>query len=970
EVRVALLATSGLARVVGALAVLKAGGVYLPLDPDSPAPRLAFQLADARVPIVLTEPGLAARLPEAAATVLPLEVAAPEGPSAPPPARPLGLQSLAYVVYTSGSTGGPKGVEIPHAGLASLVRWHREVYGVTPADRATLLANPAFDAAVWEIWPYLTAGAALFAPSAETRLAPEALVRWLRREEISLTFLPTPLAEAVLDTPETMALPGLRFLLTGGDRLHRGPHPAHPFRLVNHYGPSEASVVTTAGPVAEEPSDPADLPAIGRPRAGTRVLALGPDQHLVPAGVPGELWVGGLGLARGYLGRADLTAERFVPDPTASFPGARLYRTGDRVRWRPDGRLDFLGRFDHQVKVRGFRIELGEVETALLALPGVRAAAVLVREEGLRDKRLVAYVAAEPGVVLANADLRNHLRERLPAAMVPGVCVILPSLPLTPNGKVDRRALAAVAPGSGEPERYVAPRTPAEALLAGIWAELLEVDRVGIEDSFFDLGGHSLLATQVVSRIRRELGVDLPIRALFEAPTVSGLAAWVETALPGVLPGPVQAARGEGPPWRLPLSFAQERLWFLDRLEPGSAVYNVPAAIHLAGRLDRAALVAALGEVVRRHEALRTRFAAGEDGPVECIEPAAPVSLPRIDLSELPAAGRPGEARRLASEEALRPFDLARGPLLRAIGVDLAAEQHLLLLTLHHIVSDGWSLRVLARELGELYTAFVGGQSSPLPELELQYADYAVWQRERFSAEALAVELAYWREQLAGGTSVLDLPLDRPRPPVLSHRGDSRSVHVSEERRRAFQALARRHEATLFMVVLAAFQALLARLAGAVEVSLGTPVAGRNERQTEGLIGFFVNSLVLRTDLSGDPTFEELLRRVRELALSAYAHQELPFEKLVEDLAPQRDLSASPLFQASFALDAEPPPALRLGELEAHLWPTAPTREKFDHSLTLWAEEGQAGLAGTWSFCTDLYDAATIERWTGHFAQL
>ncbi|HLL48225.1 MAG TPA: condensation domain-containing protein, partial [Longimicrobiaceae bacterium] len=551
---------------------------------------------------------------------------------------------------------------------------------------------------------------------------------------------------------------------------------------------------------------------------------------------------------------------------------------------------------DEQVKIRGFRIELGEIEGVLRRAQGVADCAVVAREDEPGEKRLVAYVV---GVAEAE-DLREHLRRGLPEYMVPAAFVPLDALPLTANGKLDRRALPAPDLASAD-RRYVAPGTPTEEVLAGIWAELLRLDRVGVEESFFELGGHSLLVTQVASRVREVLGIDLPLRALFESPTVAGLAARVEeirrAGLP-VLPPVVPTGRtGE-----LPLSFAQERLWVLDRMQPDGAAYNVPAAMRLRGALDARALERALGEVVRRHEALRTTFAERDDAPVQTVAPFGGFTLPVEDLAPLGEAERDAEARRRAAEDAARPFDLEAGPIFRARLLRLDADDHVLLLCVHHVASDGWSTGVLFRELSALYGAFLAGAGSPLPELPVQYADFAVWQREQLQGEVLDRQLAWWRERLAGAPALLELPTDRPRPAVQTHPGAAERIALPAGLTERLAALGRREGATPYMTLLAAFQVLLAKYAGSEDVVVGSPIAGRTRRELEPLIGFFVNTLVLRTDLSGDPSFRETLRRVREVTLGAYEHQELPFEKLVAELQPERSLSHSPLFQVMFAL--------------------------------------------------------------------
>jgi acyl carrier protein len=685
----------------------------------------------------------------------------------------------------------------------------------------------------------------------------------------------------------------------------------------------------------------------------------------VPAGAAGELYAGGAGLARGYHGRPDLTAERFVPDPFSGEPGARLYRTGDLARYLPDGRIEFIGRRDFQVKVRGFRIELGEIEAALAAHGAVRQCVVVARGQGA-EKQLVAYAVLGEGQALSAAEMRSYLREKLPDYMMPAHLVALDAFPLTPNGKVDRRALPAPAAATAEAsDGYVAPRTPVEELLAGIWGDVLDVKLVGVRDDFFDLGGHSLLATQVVSRVREAFRTSLPIRLLFESPTIEALAAYLEsdrrasaeTAAPPLAPVPRDAA--------LPLSFAQQRLWFLDQLEPGSAAYNIPAAVRLAGRLDASALERALAGVVKRHEALRTTFVAEGGQPRQSLSPAGPFALPLVDLSDRPAPAREEEARRLTEEEGRRPFDLARGPLLRALLLKLDDEEHIILLTMHHIVSDAWSMGLLIRELTALYEAHVEDRPPTLPELPIQYADFAVWQRGWLTGETLAEQLAYWRRQLGGELPSLRLSAETPGGPA---GGGSHGFSLRPDLTESLKSLSRGEGTTLFMTLLAAFKSLLCLHAGQEDIVVGTPVAGRTRAEIEPLIGFFVNTLVLRTDLSGDPTFRELLRRVREVTLGAYAHQDVPFERLVEELRPDRAAAESPLFQVAFTLDNTRHEAVELPGLTLSPWAveTGATR----YGLIAALLDAEAGLFGSLQYDTRLFSAAAVARLAEHYETL
>jgi amino acid adenylation domain-containing protein len=728
------------------------------------------------------------------------------------------------------------------------------------------------------------------------------------------------------------------------------------------YGPTEATILCAGSRVP--PGGAMDRALVGRPLPGMTLRLAGAAGRPVPPGVSGEIWIGGPGVARGYHGREDLTRKKFV-----RLGEERFYRSGDLARHLPDGTLEFLGRIDDQVKIRGHRVEPGEVESALAAHPGVAAAVVLARPGSGGEARLVAWVVPAPGATpetLGTAELRDFLRRSLPEILLPSACVVLDALPLLSTGKVDRRAL----PEPDEALRTLAeapPRTLVEQVLAGIWSEVLGVGQVGVRDDFFVLGGHSLLAVRVTSRVRALLGVDLPLRELFEHATVADLAGRIEALRAGGA-APGQPALAPVPrDAELPLSFAQERLWFLDQIRPGSAVYNVAGAWVVEGELHPGALAAALSEVVRRHEALRTVFVAVAGTPVQAVVPARPVELPLVDLGALPEPVRATLARELARQEARRPFDLGRGPLLRAALLRLGHREHVALVSLHHIVTDGWSMRVFAGELAVVYRDGLAGRAEPLPPLPIQYADYAVWQRRQLAGEAMAAGLAFWRQRLAGAEPV-ELAADRSRPAERTPRGDVVDFALSPRLSIDVRALGRRQGATPFMVLLAAFQALLARSTGRDDVSVGTPVAGRSRLETEGLIGFFVNLLVLRSSLAGDPEAAELLRRVREDALESLAHQDVPFDRLVQELRPGRTLSHTPLFQVLFVLQNAPPalpdlPGLRLRPV----WAGTATA-KFD--LTLALEESADGFRGRLEYAGDLFDRATAVRLLGHFESL
>jgi amino acid adenylation domain-containing protein len=965
--------------VVALLGILKAGGAYVPLDPAYPPRRLAQILGEARAAVVVTVAALAANLPGEGVTAVRLDADA-GAIAAESEARP-GLEAassdLAYVLFTSGSTGAPKGVAVEHRQLVNYVRGVAArldlARGATYAHVSTFSA----DLGNTVLFPSLATGGCLHLLGEALTTDPDAFAAYLQREGIDcLKIVPSHLAALLSAAHPDQVLPR-KLLVLGGEALRwdlvaRIEHLAPGCRIVNHYGPTETTVGVLTCPIESVAHRDGPTVPLGRPLPNSRVYVLDAQMQPAPTGVPGELYVGGAGVARGYHGRPDLTVERFLKDPFSPVPGARLYRTGDRARYLPDGTLLFLGRADSQVKIRGHRIELGEIEAALADCPSLRGAVVLVDEAALGDARLVAYVvpsAPAPDV----AGVRAFLAERLPEPMIPSAFVVLGALPLTPNGKIDRRALAALARPSDEASDDAGdagPRTPVEEVLAALWADVFARERVGVHERFADLGGHSLLAIQIIARARDAFQVSVPLRAIFEAPTVAALAARIEALraegerleVPPVTPVPRDRP--------LPLSFAQERLWFLDRLEPGSARYNVASALRLEGALDAGALERALREVVRRHEVLRTTFALQDGEPVQVVHDAVEIRLPVEDLRAIPADEREAEARREAAAEARKPFDLQRGPVLRARLLRLGGEEHVLLLTLHHIVSDAWTQGILDGELTRLYEAFRRGAPSPLRELPIQYADHAAWQRRWLAGEALEKQLGYWKAQLAGASFVLDLPADRPRPPVPSYRGDRRSFTLPAPLHRALVDLSRRRGVTLFMTLLAAFDVLLHRWSGQGDLVVGSPMTNRSRPETEGLIGFFLDTLVLRVELSGDLSFADLLQRVREVCLGAYAHQDVPFERLVSALAPERDLSRTPLFQVMLTLQTAKgtEASAELPGLKRRSLLTAVETAKFDLSLFLF--ESPRGLSGVFEYATDLFDAATVDRLAAQLAVL
>ncbi|HJS23819.1 MAG TPA: amino acid adenylation domain-containing protein, partial [Pyrinomonadaceae bacterium] len=978
ETLVGLMVERSVEMVVGLLGILKAGGAYVPLDPQYPIDRLAFMIEDTQVPVVLTQEHLLDSMPSHWGTVLCLDSdwETIEYESDQNPDNRINAENLAYVIYTSGSTGRPKGVCVTHRGVVRVVK--ETNYARLDQDEVFLQIAPiSFDASTFEIWAALLNGARLVIYPPE-RLSLEELAATLRRHEVTTLWITTGLFHVMVER-QVEALKGLRQIITGGDVMM----PAMAEKVLrevptcqsnNMYGPTEATTFTTFYPmVAEELGSNV---SIGKPISNTEVYVL--DEHMSPVGIgmAGELYIAGDGLARGYLRRAELTADRFVPHPFSEAGGARLYRTGDLVRFLDDGRIEFLGRADGQVKVRGYRVELGEIEAALREHPGLRAAIVEARREADGERQMVGYVVSANGEAITSSQLREWLRQRLPDYMVPSVFVTLDELPLTANGKVDRKALPDPAVARQEEAReYVAPRNAVEEVLSGIWTEVLKQEQVSVHDNFFELGGHSLLATQVISRVREAFKIELPLMKLFDQPTVAGFATAVEVELSkaaGLTAPPIVPVPRDEP---LPLSFAQQRLWFIDQLQPGSAAYNTPTAVRLTGKLNLEVTRRTFTEIVRRHEALRTTFIARDGQPLQVVHEPEPFEIPITDLSAEPEGEREARVRAMAMAEAQRPFDLQAGPLLRVSLLRLAEEDHVALFTMHHIVSDGWSIGILVRELAALYGAYLKGEESPLPELAVQYGDFAAWQREWLQGELLEKHLDFWRERLRGAPPALELPTDRPRPTVMTQRGAQYSFKLNYELGRGLQELSRHEGVTLFMVLLGAFAVLLKRYTGQQDIVVGSPIAGRNRGEVEGLIGFFVNTLVMRTDVSGDPTFRELLERVKETALSAYAHQDLPFEKLVEELQPERNLAHSPLFQVMLVLQNAPGgelelPGLKLSPLngDSDSAPSEGIAVKFELTVTMF--ETREGLRGSVSYNRDLFDGTTIERMMRHWTRV
>jgi amino acid adenylation domain-containing protein len=1049
-----VLAPRSVDLLVVILGVLAAGAAYLPLDPEHPARRHAQLLGQGRVRLVIADGELLPVLEQAAgelaarprilalgdllrraAALSPLPLAgapadggasAADGGASPADGGP---SALAYVIFTSGSSGLPKGAAVEQRGMVNHLRAKIEALGLGPRDVVAQTASQCFDISVWQLLAALLVGGSVRIVPDEVAHDPARLLAEIEAAAITVLESVPSLLRLMVEELERRErspsgarppLAALRWLVPTGEALPPelcaawlALYPRVP--MLNAYGPTECSDDVTHQPLPHAPAAAAPRVAIGRAIRNTRLAVIDGELRLVPAGVAGELCVGGAGVGRGYLHDPARTAAAFVPDPFADGSawggeaGARLYRTGDRARRLADGRIDFLGRLDQQVKVRGFRIELEEIESLLAQVPGIRQAAVLAPAAGAGEgaQLLVAHLAAEPPAA-AGGDAQPHralerrardeLAERLPDYMIPGVFVWHEQLPLTSNGKLDRRALAILAGSGGNGAaglaggaiggmgrmggiggiaamgaEQVAPRNPVEESLAGIWAEVLKLPAVGVYDDFFAAGGQSLLATQVVTRVREAFGVDLPVRTLFQKPTVAGLAESLEVALlhgRGLPPPPpmtpIPAAERQGP---LEPSFGQERFWFIDQLRPGLTAYNIFGAVCMRGRLAPALLQLCFDELVRRHEVLRTTFAAVDGRPMQVIGSPRGLPIPRVDLSALPAGRRDALAARLKDEEAQRPFDLARGPLIRGVLLALGGPDHVLAVTAHHIVYDVWSRELLIRELGALYAAFWHRRPSPLPALPIQYADFARWQRRRLGGEAMAVQLDYWRRQLAGVTSGTELPGDRPRPPVQSFRGRRQLLDLSPPATALLKETSRRHGVTLFMTLLAGFAALLGRYSGEDDVVIGSPIANRNRAETEALIGFFVNTQVLRIRLEGDPSLRQVLGRVRETALAAYAHQDLAFEQLVGDLRPGRDPARQPLFQLLFNfLTNYQPIAMELPELTLTPEANHSGAVQFDLIFSIYEAEGALHFSADYS--SDLFEGSTLRRLMGHYAAL
>lgn len=967
ESRVGLFVDRSLDMIIGMLGIIKAGGAYVPIDPGYPRQRIEYLIQDSGMQVLLTQEASRERIEdqEIICCYLDSDWQMMETQPTTAPNVVLTPKNLVYVIYTSGSTGKPKGVAVSHDNLSQLCYWHQDAFSVTPTARATQLAGMGFDAMAWEVWPYVTAGASVSLVPKNLVLMPTSLIALLAAQQMTHCFAPTPLVESLLNEawPPSMAL---KYLLTGGDKLKQLPTADLPFILVNNYGPTEGTVVATSGVVTEDGRLP---PTIGRSISNTKIYIVDTTLNPVPVSVVGELVIGGERLARGYLNRPELTAERFIPNPWSERPGERLYKTGDVVRYISDGKIEFLGRADFQVKIRGFRIELGEIESVLVQQAGVREAIVIAysREQEAGNYYLVAYIVRDHNSsAIDQITLRAVLHLQLPDYMVPSFFTFLKELPLTPNGKVDRKALPIPDESDLLTQEYVTPRTDMEKVLVDIWADILRmpVEKIGIDDNFFELGGHSLLVTRVISQIHRTFNIEIKIRDVFTSNTVRALASLLEKAL-------AHSPLSDKDAYPLvtvdrnnviPLSFAQQRLWFLNQLEKENRTqYNIPWALRLSGDLDVASLEKAFCTLVQRHESLRTTFQSTEDQVIQVIAELLPVTFSVIDISEemFPAK---------LVENANQVFDLSQGPLFNVALLRLSERVHIFCINMHHIISDGWSIGILNEELSVLYTAYHQGKALPLRPLLIHYADFAHWQRQWLQGDLLEQKVTYWKNQLSGAPALLELPTDRPRPVSQTYSGNSLAFNLPHELTEPLHTVSRESGATLFMTLLAGFYILLARYSGQDDICVGTPAANRQRPELEKIVGFFVNTLVLRVQIDRHTTGADLLQQVKETALSAYAHQDTPFDSVVKIIAPERNLSYTPLFQVMFSLQNAVDQSLSLSDVDISIAGVGGISAKYD--MTLIITEHNKGLSGVLEYNTDLFDSVTIEKFVSHYQRI
>ncbi len=968
--------------IVALLGILKSGAAYLPLDPNYPEERLSFMMADSSIAILITLEKLKDSFGQDFIKPICLDADWPVIEKETKKSVDLEISTLnrAYIIYTSGSTGTPKGVEICHQSVLNHNRAVIKDFSLSASDKVLQFATINFDAAVEEIFPVLQTGGVLVLRGTDVLISAKELLQLTEREQLTVLDLPTAYWHQFVNEIDALNVPipkSLRLVVLGGDKISAehfiswNKLGGKNIELINSYGPTETTIISTLYKTTDsdkERNEPKDLP-IGRPIFNTSAYILDENLRPVPVGVPGELHIGGLGLARGYLNQPALTAEKFIPDPFSTKPNARMYKTGDLVSFRADGQINFIGRVDNQLKIRGFRVELGEIESALEKHPAIKEAVVIVKTFDNNDKRLIAFFVATCSDVASLPAIKDFLSGHLPEYMVPVSFKAMENLPLTPNGKINKKALQKVDFNLEDTSKeFKAPTTATEEIMVQVFSEVLHVDKISVLDNFFDLGGHSLLATQVTSRVRDRLKVEIPLRFLFEAPTVESISGKIDkeklqsktVALP-----PITKLKMEE---KQKLSFSQQRLWFLDQMDPGNASYNIPVAFKAHGKLDIEAFKKAILEVMRRQESLRTSIKTENGQPKLEITTHLEVPISIEDISSVPQDNLEETIQKRVFEEARFSFKLDQVPLFRVVILLVSETQSIILVNMHHIISDGWSVNIIFYEISQLYAAFTKGTEPTLPDLSFQYADYASWQQSWLQGNILEDHLSYWRTKLRGAPTLLSMPTDRPRQAVQTVNGAHLAFDFPQELSEKLRTFSRKEGVTLFMVVMAAFKILLSRYAGQNDISVGTPIANRTRSEIENIVGFFVNTLVMRTKINPSGSFLSLVKDVRKTAFEAYAHQDLPFEKIVEAVDPARDTSYSPLFQVMFTMQNNPQKEVQTADVTLEALEIENNISKFDLSLTL-AEEGK-DISGAMEFNTDLFDRSTIERMTAYFKGL
>ncbi|MCU7520951.1 MAG: amino acid adenylation domain-containing protein [Ignavibacteria bacterium] len=961
---VAIVSERSVDMIVSIMAVLRSGGAFLPIDPSYPVDRISYMIEDSDVKLILTQKHLLDKIPVTSKKVILMdseeELYSSGGNHTEVKIHP---ENLAYVIYTSGSTGKPKGTMLSHKGVINLARVKKEILRLSSGKRVLQFSSFSFDASICEIFMSLLTGSTLCLCDKEDILSGGRLMNLMSEQKINFLLLPPSYLSVLPDKD----LPDLEVLVTGGEaatwslieKWSKGR------KYFNAYGPTEATVCTTLHECSLEDMDLSQTPPIGRAISNLRTYILDRSMHPVPVGAPGELFIAGVGLARGYLGKPELTAEKFLPDPFSGEKGSRLYRTGDMVRYLKDGKIEFLGRMDSQIKLRGFRIELQEIESQIRSYAGVKEAVVVLREDNIGGSRLVAYIVAEEED-FDTSGLQAYLKTKLPEYMLPKFIIRLEKMPLNTSGKIDRSGLP-------EPEvkqdnsGHEKQKTVTEEILANIWADILKLDKVAAGDNFFELGGHSLLATQLISRIRDAFSIEIPFNILFEEKTLSALAERIDRIVRSDMEVPDKPVKYDVAE-KIPLSFPQQRLWFLDKLQPGMTSYNIPAAVKIIGEINLSLLTEAVNTVAGRHQVLKTLFREIDGQPVQVINHDFRADIKITDLKDTAGENRLKEVDRIMDTETSRPFNLQEGPLFRIHILLLSKDECIILFVIHHIIADGWSMSILVNEVASAYEALIKNKNLALPELNLQYTDYSIWQNRMYEAGKFSQQLNYWKDKLSNIPQVSGLYTDFPRKPILSVNGNSASDILDTDTLKELLELSRKEGATLFMSLLAAFNILLHKYSGQYNISIGAPVAGRVRTEIENLIGFFVNNVVLLTELERGLTFKELLKKVRTTSLEAYANQDVPFEKVVEAVAPLRDLSRSPLFQVMFVFQNFRTNGFDLEDLQISSYPIRSTTSNFDLSMVL--NESEEGLMMALEYNSDLFKPETIELMLRHYKNI